>query len=212
MTTVANTPTSAKLYQRTPSNDSDRSSLSPENEQPTTPLTRSTSALVLVHDEEDVTTGSFSDDEDGGESPTHMVDTLTATEFALPPSVVFGYFLSPCLKLGAMFVLSSQEALKKSLPALFVFLFLSVFARQIWFLLARYTRKNKVEDIMLAAFARDRSYERTRSSIKSTTRFGSGTVRLLVSVMYLKREFKHFIEKFAWFDFFVTCLKIPLAE
>lgn len=186
------TPTSPQLHQRTPSSDSDRSSLSNDEQQPTTPLTRSTSALVLVHDEEDGGVGSFSDDEDGGESPTHMVDTRTVPEFALPPSVVFGYFLSPCLKLGAMLILSSQTELKISLPALFIFSFLSVFARQIWFLLARYTRKNKLEDIMLAAFARDRSWERTRSTMKAVTRFGSGAVRLLVSVMYLKREFQSY--------------------
>ena len=107
----------------------------------------------------------------------------------LPPSVVFGYFLSPCLKLGAMLVLSSQASLKVSVPALAVFSFLSIFSRQIWFLLARYVKKSDVGDIVAEAVARGRRKAEVRSFTRTVSRIASGLVRLLLATLYLRRKY-----------------------
>lgn len=146
----------------------------------------STSALILVHDEEidDAISVTYSDEDEDGE--IHLIDT--SPELVLSPSIVFGYFLSPCLKLGAMLILSSQTPLKMSLPTLLIFSFLSVFARQIWFLLARYLRKSDVGDIVAEALAKGRNMEGRRSAIKSFTRSGSAVVRTLLCTVYLKGE------------------------
>ncbi|THH05497.1 hypothetical protein EW145_g4752 [Phellinidium pouzarii] len=142
----------------------------------------STSALILVHDsEENSNTFAFSDDED--EDPR---TEISLPDVVLAPSLVFGYLLSPCLKLGAMLILSSQSPLKVSLPALLVFSFLSVFSRQIWFLLARYTRKSEVGDIVAEAIIIGREKDGRRTFIRAVTRCGSGIVRVLLATVYLK--------------------------
>ena len=146
---------------------------------------RSTTALILVHDNEedsDENSFDFSDEED-------VIGHNEAIGLILTPSLVFGYFLSPCLKLGAMLILSSQAAVKVSLPALLVFAFLSVFARQIWFLMARYTRRTDVGDIVAEAFGRRRNQDsRFKSTVKIFARFCSGLVKMLLSVVYFKGE------------------------
>lgn len=142
---------------------------------------RSTSALILVRNSEETNRSyTFSDD---GESQD---GALTYPELRLAPSVVFGYFLSPCLKLGAMLVLSSQASIKVSLPALAIFSFLSIFSRQIWFLLARYVKKSEVGDIVAEAIAGGRGKVMVRVSIRAVSRIASGLIRLLLATLYLK--------------------------
>ncbi|KAI5121070.1 hypothetical protein M0805_008584 [Coniferiporia weirii] len=144
---------------------------------------RSTSALILVHDrEEGDDPCAFEDDEDI-DSPS---EESSPPEVVLSPSLVFGYFLSPCLKLGAMLILSSQAPLKVSLPALLVFFFLSAFSRQIWFLLARYTRKSDVGDIVAEAVVGGHGKGGRKSFVKSVSRFGSATARMLLATVYMK--------------------------
>lgn len=145
---------------------------------------RSTSALILVHDNEE---GSDDDNSFEFSEEDDAFDKSDEPGLILTPSLVFNYFLSPCLKLGAMLILSSQASLKISLPALLIFAFLSVFARQIWFLMARYTRRTDVGDIVAEAFGRRRNQaSRFKSTVRTVSRFFSGLVRMLLSVVYLK--------------------------
>ncbi|KAH8114703.1 hypothetical protein DFH11DRAFT_1764888, partial [Phellopilus nigrolimitatus] len=143
---------------------------------------RSTSALILVHERDDEDNAFAFSDEDS----ESLVEDNSPPELIIPPSIAFGYFLAPCLKLGAMLILSSQAPLKISLPALLVFSFLSVFSRQVWFLLARYVRKSDVADIVAEAVSRNRDKDRLKSFVRSATRFGSGTVRILLATVYIK--------------------------
>lgn len=144
----------------------------------------STSALILVRNSEEVDRSyALSDDEE------YQEEGFKQSELVLPPSVVFGYFLSPCLKLGAMLVLSSQASLKVSVPALAVFSFLSIFSRQIWFLLARYVKKSDVGDIVAEAVARGRRKAEVRSFTRTVSRIASGLVRLLLATLYLRRKY-----------------------
>lgn len=170
--------------------DSDSTLSSPgENPQNGVPSLgqHSTSALILVHDpdlEENIH-GLSEDDydedlDDGG------LTNSTAMDLSLSPSVIFGYFLSPCLKLGAMLVLSSQAPLKVSLPAVLVFSVLSAFSRQIWFLLARYTRKSEVGDMLTEAFFSRHGHDRSKRFVKAGSWFLSNVQRLLLSTVYMK--------------------------
>ncbi|KAL5501545.1 hypothetical protein ACEPAH_8805 [Sanghuangporus vaninii] len=156
------------------SRHSDRSSPSSSNLSD-----RSTSALIPVHESEDEEQSFvIADEEDIPEDVSTPGDDLS-------PSVAFGYFLSPHLKLGSMLVLSSQAQLKLSLPVLFVFAFLSAFSRQIWFLLARYIRPD-LNEIVAEAVARGRGKERQRSIAKFLTSVLSAVMRILLATVYLK--------------------------
>ena len=166
-------------------NGSRDSLLSGESDESGSSGRRSTSALILVHDNEEGSDDSSFDFSEEDET----FDKHDETGLILTPSLVFNYFLSPCLKLGAMLILSSQAAVKVSLPALLVFAFLSVFARQIWFLMARYTRRTDVGDIVAEAFGRRRNQaSRFKSVVRIVARFFSGLVRMLLSVVYFKGE------------------------
>jgi len=152
---------------------------------------RSTSSLVLVHNENDA-----SDDEEepliyGGEADDaeNFIENDDSDATALAAPVVFGHILAPSLKLGAMLILSSQAALKVTVPSLIVLALLSAFARQIWFLLARYVRSPDVGTIVSEAFARGPRREGTRRMLRVVSRAGSAVMRLLLAVVYLRGEY-----------------------
>ncbi|KAL5524570.1 hypothetical protein ACEPAF_9710 [Sanghuangporus sanghuang] len=156
------------------SRHSDRSSPSSSNLSD-----HSTSALILVHESEDEEQSFvIADGEDIPEDVSTPGDDLS-------PSVAFGYFLSPHLKLGSMLVLSSQAPLKLSIPVLLVFAFLSAFSRQIWFLSARYIRPD-LNEIVAEAVARGRGKERQRSIAKALSCVLSAVMRILLATVYLK--------------------------
>jgi hypothetical protein len=85
------------------------------------------------------------DDEDDKEE-----DDLSSLIFKVRRSAVFPtllstivllYLLAPHLKLGAVDLPNSSLPLKFGLPALLLSALASAFARQIWYMLARYLRK-----------------------------------------------------------------------
>lgn len=149
---------------------------------------RSTSTLVLVHDaqepldDEDYEPLSFANEAEH----TNVVENDESDATALAPSVVFGHLLAPSLKLGAMLILSGQADLKVSIPSLVLFALLSAFARQIWFLLARYVRRPDVGSMVSEAFARGPRREGTRQLLRAISNFGSSVTRLLLSAVYLR--------------------------
>ncbi|KAJ7816932.1 hypothetical protein B0H14DRAFT_1390814 [Mycena olivaceomarginata] len=152
----------------------------------------SSTSLILVHDDEEPSSPfDFpEDDEDVPESPDFEIRRPFSPPMA--PSLVFLYLLSPYLKLGALFLPNTQLPLKYGIPPLLVFAVLSAFARQIWYMLARYMRKADLEDIILDAFARGRGKERQRGWLRAIVRGGTGTLRALLAFIYL-RESVHII-------------------
>ncbi|KAJ7367175.1 hypothetical protein DFH08DRAFT_729664 [Mycena albidolilacea] len=152
----------------------------------------SSTSLILVHDDEEPSSPfDFpEDDEDVPESPDFEIRRPFSPPMA--PSLVFLYLLSPYLKLGALFLPNTQLPLKYGIPPLLVFAVLSAFARQIWYMLARYMRKADLEDIILDAFARGRGKERQRGWLRAIVRGGTGTLRVLLAFIYL-RESVHII-------------------
>ncbi|KAF9046222.1 hypothetical protein BJ165DRAFT_1403704 [Panaeolus papilionaceus] len=154
----------------------------------------SSAALILVHDDEpdDEDQFNFTDDEDedrGDEdeivSPLFEVRRLPAFP-PLPPVRVFLYLVSPYLKLGALNLPYANLPLKYGLPALLLCALASAFARQIWYMLARYLRKADMADILCDTFARGRGKEGRRAYIRSAAKVGTGLLALLVAVTYLR--------------------------
>lgn len=153
----------------------------------------SSTSLILVHDDEEPSSPfDFpEDDEDVPESPDFEIRRPFSPPMA--PSLVFLYLLSPYLKLGALFLPNTQLPLKYGIPPLLVFAVLSAFARQIWYMLARYMRKADLEDIILDAFARGRGKERQRGWLRAVVRGGTGTLRVLLAFIYLRGKFLFFL-------------------
>ncbi|KAF7364981.1 hypothetical protein MVEN_00369000 [Mycena venus] len=153
----------------------------------------SSTSLILVHDDDEEPSSPFDfpdDDEDIPDSPDFEIRRPWSPPMA--PSLVFLYLLSPYLKLGALFLPNTQLPLKYGIPPLIIFAVLSAFARQIWYMLARYSRKADLEDIILDAFARGRGKERQRGWLRAIVRGGTGTLRVLLAFIYL-RESVHII-------------------
>ena len=154
----------------------------------------SSAALILAsdqddrtEDEHDQTRFDFSSDEEEHEEE-HLDPPLTSAIPPLSSITVFLYLLSPLLKLGAL--LSVDEAgqipLRTALIALGFFACLSAFARQVWYMLARYVRRADMEEILLETFARGRGRERKRQSIRSAVRLLTGVLRVLLVSVYLR--------------------------
>ena len=173
---------------------------SPENQPPVG--VHSSSALILVHDddeqENDNSSFSFSDEEDtdglqvfDSRSDTPSSPSLSAPSPLLPPSTAFVHILAPCLKLGAVATLTSRLPLKLAIPALLLFSSLAAFARQIWFLLARYVRKGDLADIAIEAFTKRKGQEKRKKIIRESTRWGSILTRWLLAVVYLRGSCCH---------------------
>lgn len=156
----------------------------------------SSSALILVHDQEDDNSPFDFDSDDDDEDNSPQFDVRRASNPPLDPSLVFLYLLVPYLKLGAMFLPHTELPLKYSLPPLLVFAGLSAFSRQIWYMLARYLRTADLEDVILDSFARGRGKERRRSILRGIVRSGTGGLRVLLATVYLRGPFTdHFLRR-----------------
>lgn len=160
---------------------------------PTTPPPPPSAGLVLVPDDESPPSSpyfEFSDEDD--EDPDDLyppLDRLRASAIPpLPHSLVFLYMLAPCAKLGAFLVPAGDLPLKIGIPALIFFSVLSGFARQIWYMLARYVGKADMEDVLLDTFARGRGREEARTYLRYIVRTSTGVFRILLATMYLRGE------------------------
>lgn len=156
------------------------------------------STLILVHDEEDedqendASSFSFSDEEDQDGLLASSSPALSSTPTPLlSPSSAFVHFLAPCLKLGAVATLTSHLPLKFAIPALLIFSALAAFARQVWFLLARYVRKADLAEIAIEAFAKRKGQEKSKRAIRESSRWGTIATRWLLTVVYLRGSFLH---------------------
>lgn len=180
---------------------------SEEEQSPITALD-SSAALILVHDSDDSPQDfDFSDEDDDDRdeldelvSPMFQVRSSAACP-PLPPSSVFLYLLAPLLKLGALNIQSTQVPLKFGLPVLFLSALASAFARQIWYMLARYLRKADMTDVLLNTFARGRGKERQRSFLRRLVKLGTSIVSVLVAVTYLRGECTlsfYYYDRYSW--------------
>ncbi|GLB38208.1 hypothetical protein LshimejAT787_0500730 [Lyophyllum shimeji] len=152
----------------------------------------SSSALILVHDDDDNHSPfNFDTDDEEDDHASHF-DLRRASNPPLSPTHVLLYLMAPYLKLGAMYIPHTETPLKYGLPSLFVFAGLSAFARQLLYMLSRYTRAAELEDVILEICARGRGKEQRRSMLRSVVRAGTGGLRVLLSTVYL-RESVHIV-------------------
>ncbi|KAL0576940.1 hypothetical protein V5O48_005047 [Marasmius crinis-equi] len=140
------------------------------------------SHLILIHDESEEDDNGF-EFEDGDDD---LLQTPVGNAPPLSPSLVFLYLLSPYLKLGTLLLPNVALSLKFGLPALFIFAILSAFARQIWFMLSRYVRKDDLTDVVVDIFARGRGKRRRRKVLRAVVQTGNGLLRVLLSVIYIR--------------------------
>jgi hypothetical protein len=152
----------------------------------------SSSALVLLPNQDDEDSFEFSSDEDHDEHDPQ----LEIAKLAIPPlssATVFLYLLAPYLRLGAILVPNGITSLKFGLVNLFVAAALSVFSRNLWFLLARYLRKNTTEDIFFEVIAKgiSRAKRRRREKIRRLLLCVTGLLRILMASMYLRGQSYH---------------------
>ncbi|KAG6902532.1 hypothetical protein C0995_015350 [Termitomyces sp. Mi166 len=153
-----------------------------------TPLD-SSAALILVHDEDNETPFHLgSDDDDEDDDRILHFDVRRPSTPPLSPSLVLLYLLVPYLKLGAMFLPHTDTPLNYGLPSLFVFAILAAFARQLLYMLSRYTRSAELEDVILDLFARGRGKERRRSLLRNIVRAAIGGLRVLLATVYLRES------------------------
>lgn len=154
----------------------------------------SSAALILVHDQDDRDDAfDFSDDDEDVDGREDVISPLFEVRKSvvfspLPPSLVFLYLLAPYLKLGALELPNSGLPLKYGLPALILAAIASIFARHIWYMLARYLRKADMTDVLIETFAKGRGKERQRMVIRLAVRSGTGAISTLLSITYLRRE------------------------
>lgn len=152
----------------------------------------STSALVLLPNQDEEDSFEFSSDEEHEEHDPQ----LEIAKLAIPPlpaATVFLYLLAPYLRLGAILVPNGITSLKFGLVNLFVAAALSVFSRNLWFLLARYLRKSTAEDIFLEVIAKGISTakRRRREKIRRLLFCVTGLLRILMTSMYLRGQSYH---------------------
>ncbi|KAI0784770.1 hypothetical protein C8Q75DRAFT_777550 [Abortiporus biennis] len=169
----------------------------------------SSTALILVHDNEEQDEPeihdaemfeftSHSDDEDELQEHEDEIQLERLRSSAVPPmssASIFLYLLTPLLKLGAILIVDESGdgtggvagvSLKTGLVALILFALLCGLSRQVWYIVARYVRKVDMEEVLLETFAKGRGREKTRSFIRSTVRFATGFLRILMAVVYLR--------------------------
>ena len=147
--------------------------------------------IVLVPDDEDDidTPFYFSDgDEEEGEYDAAQLDWLASSATPLFTAPVYLYLVSPFLGLGAMFIPDGNASRIWMIVATCVFVVLSTFARYVWYLLARYLRKIRLEDIVMDAFAKGRTKEPLRAKLRAVVRTTDWVSKVLLAAIYLRGE------------------------
>ncbi|KAG0704252.1 hypothetical protein DFH29DRAFT_912547 [Suillus ampliporus] len=164
-----------------------RSPASPYSPSANISILDSSSALVLLPNQDDQDSFDFSSDEEQ-EDHDAQLEIMKLAIPPLPASTVFLYLLAPYLRLGAILVPNGTFPLKFGLLNLFVTAALSVFSRNLWFLLARYLRKSTAEEIFLEVIAKgvSRAKRRRRERIRRPLICVTGLLRILIAFMYLR--------------------------
>jgi len=147
----------------------------------------SSSALVLLPDQDDQDSFAFNGNEDQEEHDPQ----LEIVNLAIPPlsaPTVFLYLLAPYLRLGAILAPNGTISLKFGLFNLFVAAALSAFSRNLWFLLARYLQKSTAEEIFLEVIAKGRAKRKKREIVRRLLLCVTGSLRILMASMYLRGQ------------------------
>ncbi|OAX42145.1 hypothetical protein K503DRAFT_863313 [Rhizopogon vinicolor AM-OR11-026] len=147
----------------------------------------SSSALVLLPNQDDQDLSGLSSDEDQEEHDPQL-EIMKLQISPLPPYAIFLYLLAPYLRVGAILAADRTIPLRLGLFNLFLAAALSAFSRNIWFLLARYLRKSTAEDIFLEMIPKSigRAKRKRREMIRRLLLCFTGLLRILIVSMYLR--------------------------
>jgi len=148
---------------------------------------QSSPELVLVNDTDTPNEElDFSSDDESPDQDGAQPDRLIASIPPLPPTLVLLYLFIPYLKLGPMFLPTSDTPLSRTLPTLFICAAFAVTTRELWYLLARYLRKMDIEDVILDAFARGSNNTRSKVLLRIIVRVGTIGMRVLLASVSLR--------------------------
>ncbi|KAI0304449.1 hypothetical protein B0F90DRAFT_1809274 [Multifurca ochricompacta] len=129
----------------------------------------------------------FSSDDELPDEFSARLDRLNASTIPpISPTLVLLYLSAPYLKLGPMFLRTSDTPLSLSVAALAVSALFAAFTRQMWYLLARYLRKMDMEDVVLDAFARGPGKTRRRLLLRTIVRVSTIVIRILLASVSLR--------------------------
>lgn len=160
---------------------------SPSSSEPSSPLVGSHShpELVLVNDVNNPNEelDFSSDDEDFAAQPDRFNTSVIPP---LSPTLILLYLSIPYLKLGPIFLPTSDTPLSQSIPTLLICASFALFTRELWYLLARYLREMDIEEVVLDVFTRGSDETRTRLLLRSTVRVGTFTMRVLLASVSLR--------------------------
>jgi hypothetical protein len=167
-------------------------SVSSGSETPRLAAIDSLTPLILTPDEQNQSPSPFQfpDDEEAAheleQDDEEHSQTLRKAAVPLSPSTVSLYLLSPYTKLGALLLPHLRLPLKHAIPSLFGFALLSLIARYLWCMLARYLRKYNFEDVVSHTFAGGRGRERERDLLRIAIRSGTAALRAILAAVYLR--------------------------
>lgn len=160
---------------------------SPSSTESSSPLVDSQSSpeLVLVNDVDNPNEelDFSSDDEDFAAQPDRVNTSVIPP---LSPTLILLYLSIPYLKLGPIFLPTSDIPLSQSIPTLLICASFALFTRELWYLLARYLREMDIEAVVLDVFARGSNKARTRLLLRATVRVGTLTMRVLLASVSLR--------------------------
>ena len=104
----------------------------------------------------------------------------------LSPTLVLLYLSIPYLKLGPMFLPTSDTPLSQSIPTLLICAAFATFTRELWYMLARYLRKMDIEEVVLDVFARGSDKTLTKLLLRVIVRVGTFVMRVLLASVSLR--------------------------
>ena len=171
--------------------------MSSSRQSSTSSSTKSSSPLIgqqispeLVHvDDADFPNAEldFSSDDELPDDFAAQPDRFNASTIPpLSPTLVLLYLSIPYLKLGPIFLPTSDTPLSQSIPTLIICAAFATFTRELWYLLARYLRKMDIEEVVLDVFARGSDKRRTRLLIRIMVRVGTLVMRVLLASVSLR--------------------------
>ncbi len=121
----------------------------------------------------------FSSDDELPDDFAAQTDRFNASIIPpLSPTLVLLYLSIPYLKLGPMFLPTSDTPLSQSIPTLLICAAFAAFTRELWYLLARYLRKMDIEEVVLDVFAQGSDKTRTRLRLRVIVRVGTFVMRV----------------------------------
>ena len=157
---------------------------------PSSPLINAHSApeLVLVNEADSPNEElDFSSDDGLSDEGNAQHDRFSTSAIPpLSPTLVLLYLSVPYLKLGPIFLPTSDTPLSRAIPTLLLCATFAAFTRELWYLLARYLRKMDLEDVILDVFARGSDKTRTRLLLRIMVRVGTFITRVLLASISLR--------------------------